>query len=129
MARMAFRWMGTAGVVVASVLAAHLRAAQAPVASSATDRSARSTQPVATVPAQAAEYRALLDKYCVACHNERLKTGGLALEKTDLARVGAHAEVLEKVLRKVRGGAMPPEGRPRPDAATTDAFVGWLQAS
>src|SRR5712691_11380043 len=73
--------------------------------------------------------RALLNKYCVTCHNERLRTAGLTLDKANLEDVGGNAEVWEKVLRKVRTGAMPPAGMPRPDQATFDAFSSWLEAS
>jgi Protein of unknown function (DUF1592)/Protein of unknown function (DUF1588)/Protein of unknown function (DUF1585)/Protein of unknown function (DUF1595)/Protein of unknown function (DUF1587)/Planctomycete cytochrome C len=73
-------------------------------------------------------YRAVLDKYCVTCHNQRLKTGGLALDNMDLAKVPAHAEVWEKVIRKLRSGTMPPAGLPRPDAATYSALSGWLES-
>jgi hypothetical protein len=73
--------------------------------------------------------RELLDRYCVTCHNQRLKTGGLALDQVDLGQVEAHAALLEKVVRKLRSGQMPPEGRPRPDAATRDTFVTALEAA
>ena len=73
-------------------------------------------------------YRAVLDKYCVTCHNQRLKTGGLTLDNMDLAKVPAQAEVWEKVIRKLRSGTMPPAGLPRPDAATYSALAGWLEA-
>ncbi len=62
--------------------------------------------------------RAVLDKYCVTCHNERLKTAGVLLDKADVEHVGANAELWEKVAAKLRSGEMPPAGRPRPDAAT-----------
>ena len=55
--------------------------------------------------------QAVLAKYCVTCHNQRAKTGGLALDTLDLADVPNHAEEWEKVVRKVRTGAMPPVGR------------------
>jgi len=71
--------------------------------------------------------RALLDKYCVTCHNDKLKTGGLALEKIDAGRVGDGAEVWEKVVRKIHSGTMPPLGMPRPDAATLDGFAASLE--
>jgi hypothetical protein len=71
--------------------------------------------------------QALLKRYCITCHNERLKTGNLALDALDLNSVGANAPVWEKVVRKLRAGVMPPAGRPRPDEATHDAFVGWLE--
>src|ERR1700721_906428 len=73
-------------------------------------------------------YRAVLDKYCVTCHNQRLKTGGLALDNLDFATVPAQAEVWEKVIRKLRSGTMPPAGLPRPDAATYKSLAGWLEA-
>ncbi len=67
--------------------------------------------------------RALLDRYCVTCHNQKTKTAGLLLDKADLGFVPAHAEMWEKVIRKVRAGAMPPAGMPRPDRAAMDAFA------
>jgi mono/diheme cytochrome c family protein len=74
------------------------------------------------------ELRPVLDRYCVTCHNDRLKTGGLTLETADLANVPANAETWESVVRKVRAGAMPPAGMPRPEAATLDALVNSLAA-
>jgi hypothetical protein len=71
--------------------------------------------------------RAVIDKYCVACHNERLKTADLMLDKADLERAGASAELWEKVLRKLRAGEMPPPGRPRPDAATYAALTAVIE--
>ena len=73
--------------------------------------------------------RALLDRYCVTCHNERLKTAGLTLDDVDVSQVRAHAEVLEKVVRKLRAGQMPPAGRPRPDAAAVDAFATAIETA
>ncbi len=61
--------------------------------------------------------RALLDKYCAGCHNERTKSGGLSLARLDPDRAGENAEIWEKVVRKLRSGAMPPAGLPRPDLA------------
>ena len=72
-------------------------------------------------------YRGVLDKYCVTCHNQRLKTGGLTLETLDLGAVPAQAEVWEKVIGKLRSGTMPPAGMPRPDAATYNALASWLE--
>jgi mono/diheme cytochrome c family protein len=74
-------------------------------------------------------HRDLVQKYCITCHNQRLKTGGLTLESLDVERPAAHAETWEKVIRKVRGGMMPPQGMPRPDAATLDGFVAHLETS
>ena len=72
--------------------------------------------------------RAMLDKYCVTCHNQRMKTGGLALDALDLAQVSEHAGQWEKVVRKLRTGAMPPVGRPRPDKALSESVTSWLEA-
>jgi hypothetical protein len=71
--------------------------------------------------------RAVVDKYCVTCHNQRLKTGGLTLDTPDLANVAAHPDVWEKVIRKVEAGMMPPAGVPRPDAAARKALVANLE--
>ncbi len=62
--------------------------------------------------------RAVIDQYCVGCHNERLKTAGLMLDRLDLEHVGLSSAEWEKVARKLRTGEMPPPGRPRPDAAS-----------
>src|SRR5580658_1760345 len=75
------------------------------------------------------QYRALLDQYCVGCHNERAKVAGLKLDKADLGTVPDGAAVWEKVIRKLRSDAMPPPGLPQPDAAAKHAFVEWLEES
>ena len=72
--------------------------------------------------------RALLDRYCVSCHNEKLKTGGLALDTPDLTKPGDHPEIWERVVYKIQGGMMPPVGRPRPDAASFASLVSSLKA-
>ena len=82
-------------------------------------RAAAPQQPAAP----AAVGRATLDKYCVTCHNDRLRTGGLSLQQIDLGNVAGDVEVWEKVVRKVRTGSMPPAGAPRPDAATVSTFA------
>jgi hypothetical protein len=74
-----------------------------------------------------APQRALLDRYCVSCHNARTKTAGLALDTLDIADVGDRAEVWEKVVRKLRAGLMPPPGAPRPDRTAHDTFVASLE--
>ena len=92
------------------------------------------TVPQAASPRQAsapagASHRSALYTYCVSCHNQRLKTGGLALDTLDVSRVPTDAATWEKVIRKVRTGAMPPAGMPRPDTATRDGLVAFLEAS
>ena len=73
--------------------------------------------------------RALLDQYCVGCHNQRVKTADLMLDRADPANPTANPEVWEKVIRKLRAGAMPPQGIPRPPAAAVDTFVSYLETS
>ena len=80
-------------------------------------------------PPSSLDRRAVLDKYCVSCHNQRLQTAGLQLETLDVDHVGANAAVWEKVVRKLRAGAMPPPGLPRPDQATYDALASQLESS
>ena len=79
----------------------------------------------ALLPAQTP--RAFFDQYCVTCHNEKLRTAGLALDTMDVSKPGAHAEVLEKVIVKLRAGSMPPQGLPRPNAATYRAVYTALE--
>jgi hypothetical protein len=76
-----------------------------------------------------ADLRDNINKYCVTCHNSRAKTAGLALDALDVAHVGADAAIWEKVARKLRSGAMPPAGARRPDQATSDAMLAWLETS
>jgi hypothetical protein len=71
--------------------------------------------------------RALLDKYCVTCHNDRVKTANLSLQGLDLAAVPDHAQLWEKVIRKLRAGVMPPPDVPRPPLAEYDALRDWLE--
>jgi mono/diheme cytochrome c family protein len=85
-------------------------------------------KPVAgSQPPNAATERALLDKYCVGCHNTKLKTAKLELDKLDLTHMGDQAETGEKVVRKLRAGMMPPAGMPRPDRATMDGLITWME--
>src|ERR1043165_7907171 len=85
-------------------------------------------QPPAPAPpsARSAE-QSLASQYCVSCHNERAKTGGLSLEGLALDRGEADAETWEKVVRKVRAGLMPPAGAKRPERATLDAFAASIE--
>ena len=72
--------------------------------------------------------RAVLDRYCVTCHNERLRTANLTLDTRDVTRIAEAPGVWETVVRKLRAGAMPPLRRPRPDAATYERFIAWLES-
>jgi mono/diheme cytochrome c family protein len=71
--------------------------------------------------------RTLADRYCVSCHNTKLRTAGLDLETLDLTTPGPNAEAWEKVIAKLRAGSMPPPGRPRPDNATYHAAAARLE--
>jgi hypothetical protein len=82
-----------------------------------------------TNAASATSARILLDKYCVTCHNARLKTANLTFDKMDLSHVSDDGAVWEKAVRKLRGGMMPPPGAPRPDLTAVDSFVSWLESS
>jgi mono/diheme cytochrome c family protein len=81
----------------------------------------------AAAPSNAQTPRAVLDKYCVGCHNTRLKTAGLLLDQLDLTRLSEQSATGEKLALKLRAGMMPPSGAPRPDRATRDALVSWIE--
>src|SRR5689334_10824623 len=70
---------------------------------------------------------AVFEQYCVTCHNPRLKTAGLVLDTAELSHVGTNPEVWEKVVRKLRSGAMPPSTAPRPNKATYDSVSTFLE--
>ena len=103
------------GIFIASIAAVTALAAQQPPSSPAST----------PLPPP----RAVLDRYCATCHNDRLRTAGLSFEKIDVARPADGAEVWEKVIRRLRTGAMPPAGMPRPEQASVDAVVSYLEAT
>ena len=123
-------------IVVAAVGATFLAGATLEASSSRPGSVAKATSPAqAQAPAPATETasvtpRAVLDRYCITCHNDRLRTGGLSLDgaSVDAADPSRHADVWERVIQKLRTGAMPPPGRPRPDEATYDAVASRLEA-
>ncbi|MEP7352145.1 MAG: DUF1592 domain-containing protein [Acidobacteriota bacterium] len=71
---------------------------------------------------------AVFNQYCVGCHNDKARASNFSLEKADLATVGDHPEVWERVIRKMRAGMMPPPGMPRPPLATYDGLRDWLES-
>jgi Protein of unknown function (DUF1592)/Protein of unknown function (DUF1588)/Protein of unknown function (DUF1585)/Protein of unknown function (DUF1595)/Protein of unknown function (DUF1587) len=73
--------------------------------------------------------RTLIDQYCVTCHNQRLRTAGLTLDTANLDNISGAAQMWEKVLLKLRTGAMPPPSMPRPDKSAVDAFVSGLEVA
>jgi len=89
--------------------------------------SAQSAPTPLAKPADAATTRAVVDKYCVVCHNAKLKTANLLLDQLDLSHLSEHADIGEKVVRKLRAGMMPPTGMPQPDPATRDALIVWME--
>ena len=115
-------------------------AANGPVAGAAAPLEGASTATAAT----AASVEATLDRYCVTCHSERVVEGrgaapsmlvtqlreiGLAFDTLDLADLGEHTDVWERVVRKLESRAMPPVGRPRPDEETYEAVASWLETA
>jgi mono/diheme cytochrome c family protein len=99
-------------------MAAALQAQAPPAADS-------SSSGVLRTPAAAAQTQATLDKYCTTCHNTRLQTGGLALDRMAVARAADASDTWEKVARKLRTREMPPPGAPRPDEA---AYRGLIES-
>ena len=109
-------WTKVAGISSALCLALVHTQAQTPVA------------PAAQSPA-ASSQRQFIDRYCVTCHNDRLKTGGLSLERVDASKPDTQPEVWEKVVHKLRTGVMPPSNMLQPPKADRIALVTWLETS
>ena len=85
-------------------------------------------QTLSAAPLSMAEAQAAVNTFCVTCHNDRLKTGGLSLAQVDFQNVSASAPTLEKVVQKLRVGTMPPAGARRPDRGTYERLNDWLEA-
>src|SRR5260221_7006385 len=77
----------------------------------------------------AQQNRALINTYCVGCHNQKAKVGDLVLENLSLDQVGEHGDIWEKVIRKLNGGQMPPQGMPKPPAAGVQTLTQYLSVS
>ena len=77
----------------------------------------------------AANPRQFLDRYCVSCHSDKLKTAGLSLAQVDLSKVSAQNDVWEKVMSKLHTGVMPPPNMPQPPDADRHATLTWLETS
>src|SRR5579862_8110110 len=80
-------------------------------------------------PAAADPNRALVNKYCVGCHNQRLKTAKLELDVLDLTHPEKDALTWERAIRKLRGGMMPPPGAPRPTLVEVNSLATYLEDS
>ncbi len=102
--------LGLSGWMVAALSAMQAPASQSP-------------PPTSSAPA----IKDVVDTYCLTCHNQRLRTAGLSLEGVDTAHPATDPELWERVIAKLRAGAMPPPGVPRPDAKTYETSVSWLE--
>ncbi len=100
---------------------------QPPATSSAAP--ARPAVRPAPQPASEQDHNAVIKRYCVGCHSDRLKTGGLTLESFDVARAARNAEIGERVIRKLQAGLMPPPASPRPTPAVHAALVRALETT
>jgi mono/diheme cytochrome c family protein len=86
-------------------------------------------QPPGERPPAPSPQRTLVNQYCVGCHNDKLKTGGLALDTVNVENVGQSPDVWEKVLHKVHSRYMPPAGLPRPDEKAYQSLASYLETS
>ncbi len=82
----------------------------------------------ATPAMVAAEQTRLITTYCATCHSERGKAGGLSLAGFDAMKAHENPEVIEKMIRKLRAGMMPPPGAKRPDEAALESLTGALES-
>ena len=125
---------GTGRLATYLLMAASI-ATVATVATSAQSGAPNVARSVSTAPiaspgaADPSAQRAIVNQYCVPCHNARLKTAGLLLDQVDLEQLGSHPDVGEKIVRKLRAGLMPPTGNRRPDPATMESLVRGLETT
>jgi hypothetical protein len=126
--------VGCTALMSGALVYGQASAPQQPSPTSAAPRGAAAALPQTV--SSAADETALLNRYCVTCHNEKLKGGAglnaeaarkLSLDKFDPAHVHDDAEVWERVVRKLRAGMMPPAGMRRPDLATYKSMTSWLE--
>ena len=85
------------------------------------------TQTAAVAAAAAPDLAKIVPTYCINCHNDDLKRGDLSFVKFDLARAGENQEVVEKMIRKLQAGMMPPPGSRRPTPEIYAAFIATLE--
>jgi mono/diheme cytochrome c family protein len=91
------------------------------------DQQPAATPQTAKAPAATPDYNALVDKYCVECHNDRSKKGNLSLAKFDIAKAGENADVTERMIRKLQAGMMPPPGVDRPTPTVYASLISTLE--
>jgi mono/diheme cytochrome c family protein len=109
-------------------VALRLQATPATYSAGSPPATAQSHLPIGAVPRVAGE-RPTFDRYCVACHSQRLATAGVRLDRIDDESAARDAETFEKVVRKLRTGTMPPSNAPQPSAEERALLVAWLEAS
>jgi len=118
--------IGLAGLALAVTLGVRAGAfAEAPAAEA---RIAQTSPAVGAVPT-ASSHRRTLDRYCVTCHNQKLKTAGVLLDTVDVADPAAGAEVWERVVRKLRTSTMPPSNMPQPSDEERGQLLSWLEGA
>ncbi|MEZ5419958.1 MAG: c-type cytochrome domain-containing protein [Vicinamibacterales bacterium] len=137
MSRLVVKMLGTAAVGAALVATGGAQQAPAPSPSSspapapAVTRAAAPVRPSAShggSPALSARQQtALVTQYCTGCHSDRAKAGGLSLAGFDAMKAQQQPEVVEKMIRKMSAGLMPPPGAKKPDVATLDALTAALE--
>ncbi|HEX5107743.1 MAG TPA: DUF1592 domain-containing protein [Vicinamibacterales bacterium] len=115
--------MRTKPSIALAAAVALLVAASAGVETQGQNRAAAAPQ----VSTPGAPPQPLLDRYCLTCHNERVKAGGLVLAPFDAAGAVRDAQTWEKVVRKLRTGMMPPSGAPRPERAALDGVAAQIE--
>jgi len=109
----------TYSAAIAGVLLTALAVAETP--------EARQGNVASAAASTASPRQALVNRYCLTCHNQRTRTAGLTLDAFSLDRVSADAQVWEKVARKLRTGTMPPAGAPRPEPADAAELATWVE--
>jgi hypothetical protein len=121
-------WAFLGAVLLCAGMTTSIGAQRTPTALPARPRPVSSHASAAPAVDHAAR-NTVLRKYCVTCHNDKSKTGGLSLASFDVARAAHDVETAEKMIRKLQAGLMPPPGVPRPDAATYAAVVSALEST
>src|SRR6185436_5966571 len=125
-------WLGvatTAGVAQQAA-PAPARPVQAPAAAPRPAQAPAKTAPATPAAnASAPDHNGVIRRYCVSCHSDARKTGGLSLASFDVAHAAQNAEVTEKVIRKLQAGMMPPPLSPRPDAAAQTSLIAALETN
>ena len=123
---------GSLGVALAATTGLAERAPRVsaiPLVSSHQTPGQTSAAPKPAQPAAAApDLAKIVPTYCINCHNDELKRGDLSFVKFDLAKAGQNQEVVEKMIRKLQAGMMPPPGARRPTPDTYAAFITTLES-